>query len=146
MLKRRLTVAFFAGQIFPALNRRLSLTAVRLRPHSPHPADHKTREGPMEYIDALRYFGALLLVLALVGAAGLVARRYGIPGVARGVGNKRLAVVESLIVGRNQRLFILRRDDVEHLVLTTPDGATVVESNIPPKNPRPGTFKTGASS
>lgn len=101
----------------------------------------------MEFSDALRYFGALLLVLALVGAAGLVARRFGIPGMTRALGgSRRLAIVESLMIGPRQRLFILRRDDVEHLVLTTPDGATVVESNISPKPSANPFGKTGASS
>ena len=79
----------------------------------------------MEFIDVLRYFGALLLVLALVGGAGLVARRFGVPGITRAAADKRLAVVETLMIGPRQRLFIVRRDDVEHLVLSTPDGASV---------------------
>ncbi|MCP5411645.1 MAG: FliO/MopB family protein [Alphaproteobacteria bacterium] len=87
----------------------------------------------MEFIDVMRYFGALLLVLALVGGAGLVARRFGVPGVTRAIGDKRLAVVETLMVGPRQRLFILRRDDVEHLVLSGPDGATVIETGIAAK-------------
>jgi hypothetical protein len=35
------------------------------------------------------------------------------------------------MVGPKQRLFILRRDNVEHLVLSGPDGASVIEANIP---------------
>ena len=84
----------------------------------------------MEFIDVLRYFGALLLVLAMVGGAGLVARRFGVPGVTRSASEKRLAVVETLMVGPRQRLFIVRRDNVEHLVLSTPEGASVIESGI----------------
>lgn len=84
----------------------------------------------MEFIDVLRYFGALLLVLAMVGGAGLAARRFGVPGVTKSANEKRLAVVETLMVGPRQRLFIVRRDNVEHLVLSTPEGATVVESGI----------------
>ena len=84
----------------------------------------------MEFIDVLRYFGALLLVLAMVGGAGLVARRFGVPGVTRSAAEKRLAIIETLMVGPRQRLFIVRRDNVEHLVLSTPEGATVVESGI----------------
>lgn len=84
----------------------------------------------MEFIDVLRYFGALLLVLGMVGGAGLLARRFGVPGVTKSASEKRLAVVETLMVGPRQRLFILRRDNVEHLVLSTPDGATVIESGI----------------
>ena len=35
------------------------------------------------------------------------------------------------MIGPKQRLFIVRRDDVEHLVLSGPDGASVIEANIP---------------
>ena len=84
----------------------------------------------MEFIDLLRYFGALLLVLAMVGGAGLLARRFGVPGVTRAANIKRLSVVETLMVGPRQRLIILRRDDVEHLVLSGPEGASVIESGI----------------
>src|SRR3569833_2983227 len=82
----------------------------------------------MEFIDLLRYFGALLLVLAMVGGAGLLARRFGVPGIAKASSEKRLAIVETLMVGPRQRLFIVRRDNVEHLVLSGPDGATVIEN------------------
>jgi flagellar protein FliO/FliZ len=85
----------------------------------------------MEFIDLLRYFGALLLVLAMVGGAGLLARRFGVPGITRPSSIKRLAVVETLMVGPRQRLIIVRRDSVEHLVLSGPDGASIIESGIP---------------
>ncbi|HKY18977.1 MAG TPA: flagellar biosynthetic protein FliO [Rhizomicrobium sp.] len=86
----------------------------------------------MEFIDVLRYFGALLLVLAMVGGAGLLARRFGVPGVTKATAIKRLAVVETLMVGPRQRLFIVRRDHVEHLVMSSPDGVSVIESGIMP--------------
>jgi len=88
----------------------------------------------MEYLDLLRYFGALLLVLAMVGGAGLLARRFGVPGVTKPTNIKRLAVVETLMVGPRQRLIIVRRDGVEHLVLSSPDGASIIESGIPAKS------------
>lgn len=84
----------------------------------------------MDLIDFARYFAALLLVLALVGGAGLAVRRFGMPGVMKGQGTRRLAIVETLMIGPKQRLYILRRDNVEHLVLMGPDGSTVVESGI----------------
>ena len=87
----------------------------------------------VEFIDVLRYFGALLLVLAMVGGAGLLARRFGVPGVTKAASIKRLQVVETLMVGPRQRLIIFRRDDVEHLVLSGPEGASVIESGIPAK-------------
>ena len=84
----------------------------------------------MEFIEIARYVGALLLVLALIGAAGIAARKWGVPGISRAVEQKRLAVVETLMIGPRQRLYIIRRDNVEHLIFTGPDGACLVESGI----------------
>ena len=36
----------------------------------------------MDMTEAFRYFGALALVLALVGAAGLAIKRFVIPGIS----------------------------------------------------------------
>ena len=80
--------------------------------------------------EIIRYVGALLLVLALIGAAGVAARKWGVPGVTRSVEQKRLAVIETLLMGPRQRLFIVRRDNVEHLIFAGPEGACLVE-NIP---------------
>jgi flagellar protein FliO/FliZ len=85
----------------------------------------------MDLLDIGRYLGALMLVLGLLGAAALAARRYGLPGVASGVGTRRLALVETLMIGPRHKLFLLRRDGVEHLLLMGPQGASVVETGIP---------------
>ncbi len=90
----------------------------------------------MDAIDIARYFGALTLVLALIGLAWLAARRFGLPGVANPSGTRRLSVVETLMVGPKHRLYLFRRDSVEHLVLVGPDGAATIESAIvPPQMP-----------
>src|ERR1700744_5677256 len=80
--------------------------------------------------EIIRYVGALLLVLALIGAAGVAARKWGVPGVTRAVEHKRLAVVETLLMGPRQRLFIVRRNKVELLISGGPEGACLIE-NIP---------------
>jgi flagellar protein FliO/FliZ len=104
----------------------------------------------MDVINMMHYVAALLFVLALAGAA-LVVKRYGNnpqafrDGLNNSLGGKlagklgsfklperRLAVVETLMLGPKQRLLIIRRDTVEHLVLSGPDGATVIENNITP--------------
>lgn len=85
----------------------------------------------MVILDIARYVGALMLVLALVGLAGLGARRFGIPGLATSAATRRLAVVETLMIGPRHRLYLLRRDNVEHLVFAGPEGASLVESGIP---------------
>lgn len=84
----------------------------------------------MDLIDIGRYFAALLMVLALIGLAGLAVRRFGMPGIVKPNGMRRLAVVETLMVGPRQRLMLISRDGVEHLVLSGPDGASVLETGI----------------
>jgi flagellar protein FliO/FliZ len=88
----------------------------------------------MDLIDIGRYIGALLLVLGLVGLAGLAARKFSLPGVAQNFlkpgAPKRLAVVESLMLSPRQRLVLIRRDNVEHLVMLTADGASTIETDI----------------
>ena len=81
----------------------------------------------MDMTEAFRYFGALALVLALVGGAGLLIRRYGLPGIAGGAG-RRLSVVETLMLGKNHRLFIVRCDGTEHVLVTAPQGTSVISS------------------
>lgn len=85
----------------------------------------------MDMMDFARYLGALLLVLGLVGGAGLAARRFGLGSLVKPAATRRLAVVESLMVGPRQRLLIIRRDGVEHLVLSGPEGTSVIETGIP---------------
>jgi flagellar protein FliO/FliZ len=88
----------------------------------------------VDLIDFARYLGALMLVLALVGFAALAARRFGVPGIMSANATRRLAVVETLMLDARHKLFILRRDDKEHLVLVGPEGSSVVESGIPAKS------------
>ena len=65
-------------------------------------------------------------------AAALGARRYGLPGIVKGASTRRLSLVETLMIGPRHKLFLLRRDGVEHLVLMGPQGASVVETGIMP--------------
>ena len=83
----------------------------------------------MDMTEAFRYFGALALVLALVGAAGLAIKRFGIPGIAGG--GRRMSIVDSLMLGRNHRICIVRCDGVEHVIVTAPQGATLISSARP---------------
>ena len=84
----------------------------------------------MSWIDFVRYAGALLFVLGLVGLAGLATRRFQLSAFIKRESTRRLAIVESVLIAPRQRLLLVRRDGVEHLVLSTADGAVIVESGI----------------
>lgn len=91
----------------------------------------------MDVIDIARYVSALILVMSLLGFAALAARKYGLPGIAKGTLQKRLSVVETLMVGPRHKLYLFKRDGVEHLVLMGPQGASVIENGIVPPTSQP---------
>jgi flagellar protein FliO/FliZ len=84
----------------------------------------------MDVLDFARYFAALLLVLGLIGAAGLATRKFGLPGLAKPAATRRIHIVETLMLSPRQKLAIIRRDDVEHLVMITATGANVIEAGF----------------
>ena len=85
----------------------------------------------MDLIDLARYFGALALVLGLMGGAWLATKRYGVPGIIQRQNLRRLSVVESLMIGSRHKLMLVKRDGTEHLMLMGPQGATLIETGIP---------------
>lgn len=80
-----------------------------------------------------RFVAALLFVLALIGGAAWVARRYAAGGAIGPGGRRRLSLVETLFLDGKSRLVLVRRDDAEHLLVLGPQGAQVVERNIAAK-------------
>ena len=75
---------------------------------------------------------ALLFVLALIGLFAWAARRFGLSGRLGPVAGRtrRLHVVEVAPLDAKTRLVLLRRDDVEHLVMLCPSAGVVIESGI----------------
>jgi flagellar protein FliO/FliZ len=87
----------------------------------------------MNIADYGQFVLALLFVLGLIGGAALLARRFGLaPAVRPQSGRRRLAVIESLAVDGKRRLLLVRRDNVEHLLILGPSTETVVERGIRP--------------
>jgi len=78
-----------------------------------------------------RYFGALLLVFGLIGMAAVAARKYGLGNMIQPKKPRRLQISESLALTPKQRLMLIRRDNVEHLIVVGPTGAHTIETNIP---------------
>lgn len=88
-----------------------------------------------------QFGAALAFVLALVALIAWLARRFlpGAVGVASGK-RRRLWIVESLALDPKTRAVLLRRDEVEHLIVLGPHGAASIETvpGAPPvPNPEP---------
>jgi flagellar biogenesis protein FliO len=83
--------------------------------------------------DYLRFAFALVFVLALIGLASWFVRRFGLGGRIAGVraGARRIGIVEATAIDAKRRLVLVRRDEVEHLLLIGGGADLVVEPGIP---------------
>src|ERR1700753_4016892 len=81
----------------------------------------------------LTFIFAFVLVLGLIGRAAWLVRRFA--GNRLGAGTQRgrmprLAVVDAAAVDGRRRLVLIRRDNVEHLLMIGGPTAIVVDPNI----------------
>ena len=81
----------------------------------------------------LRFLFAFIVVLGLIGLFAWLARRFGATKLgtmaARGR-QPRLAVIDAAAVDGRRRLLLIRRDNVEHLLMIGGPTDVVVETNI----------------
>lgn len=87
----------------------------------------------VEIPPALKFFLVFVFVLALIGVTAWLVRRFGAErfggSSARGR-QPRLAVVDAAAVDGRRKLVIIRRDNVEHLLMIGGPTDVVVEQNI----------------
>ena len=94
----------------------------------------------LDYGDYFQFLLALIFVLGLIALATALVRRFGLGGALRlsrnaGARGRRLSVVEIAPIDARRRLVLVRRDDVEHLILLGANSEIVVEDGIPAKEP-----------
>lgn len=84
----------------------------------------------MDVIALLRSLGALALVLGLLAVGVWALRRYGtdalrlaLPGGTGEPGERRLHLVERLVLDQRRALLLVRHDTREHLILVSGDQA-----------------------
>src|SRR5262245_32532347 len=81
----------------------------------------------------LWFFIAFVIVLALIGAAAWLVRRFGGSGMGTNANRgrmPRLAVIDAATVDGRRRLVLIRRDNVEHLLMIGGPTDVVIEPNI----------------
>lgn len=85
----------------------------------------------------------VVLVLIVLGVWALkLLTRGTATGIARGR-NRRLSIVDQVQVDAKRQLLIIRRDNVEHLILTGGPQDMVVEAGIPVETPPPPVRRPG---
>ncbi len=81
----------------------------------------------------VRFFIAFVVVFALIGVTAWLIRRFG-TGALGGTGTRgrapRLAVIEAGAVDGRRKLVLIRRDNIEHLIMIGGPTDIVVEANI----------------
>jgi flagellar protein FliO/FliZ len=80
----------------------------------------------------VRFFLAFLIVLGLIGATAWAVRRFGAGGLRASPRGRqpRLAVIDFASIDARRRLILVRRDNVEHLLIIGGPTDVVIESNI----------------
>ena len=87
----------------------------------------------MNFLDLLRAVFALAFTLGIIGLAAWASRRYAPQLLARlsaERGERRLAVVETLVLDPARRLVLVRVDDEERLLLLG-EGKELIEPRQP---------------
>jgi flagellar protein FliO/FliZ len=81
----------------------------------------------------VKFFMAFIVVLGLIGGTAYLVRRFGSSrlGGAGGRGRQpRLAVIDAAAVDGRRRLILIRRDNIEHLLMIGGPSDVVIEPNI----------------
>ncbi|NNE82762.1 MAG: FliO/MopB family protein [Alphaproteobacteria bacterium] len=84
----------------------------------------------MDIVNIVRFLLSFVVVIGLLGGLAWVLRRYGTGRITTAGGKGRLGVVEVSIVDAKRRLVLIKRDDVEHLLLLSPTNEMIVETGI----------------
>lgn len=93
----------------------------------------------MDFMTYAQFVLVLIIVIGMILGMAYVVKRFGLQNALQGpLGRKRrLSTVESANLDGRHRVILLRRDDVEHLVLVGPNTSQIIETGIaaPPDEP-----------
>lgn len=86
----------------------------------------------IDFSSYLRFVIALVFVLGLILGAAHIARKFMTGRIHAGSRSqgRRLGVVEALALDARHRVFLIRRDGKEHLIMTGPSGDLLIEGGI----------------
>lgn len=80
----------------------------------------------MEWADWARAVFALTATIALIGLAAFAARRFGFAQAIGPRAERRMQVIERLLIDPRRQLILVRVDEEEHLLVLTMAGARLL--------------------
>jgi len=85
----------------------------------------------MDYVVYVNAFLALIFVLGLIGIVAFIFKKFSHGNFTHSTKNKkRLSLQEVFYIDAKRKLVLVKRDDVEHLILLGANSESVVEKNI----------------
>lgn len=80
----------------------------------------------------IRSILALILILSIMGIISFLVRKFllGQTAIGKKIGERRLSIEEVMPLDIKRKLVLIKRDDVEHLILLAPNSELLIESNI----------------
>ena len=85
----------------------------------------------MEALSYVKVFAALIFVLSLIGLLALAARKLELlKGRLKDKTACRLEIIESLYLDKDKKLVLIKRDEVEHLILLGKNSSALIERQI----------------
>jgi len=83
----------------------------------------------MAVVEISRIMFGLVTVIGLIAGFAFIAHKIGFAKLAGAARSKRrLSVVESLALDARRKLLIIRCDDTEHVIVSGPNGDTLIKS------------------
>ncbi len=87
----------------------------------------------MDITDYLKFFAALIFVLAMMGGLAFILKKLGLDrGGSLTNGKRRLKIIEVMNIDAKHKAALIQCDDKQHLMLLNAQGDTIIESNITP--------------
>jgi flagellar protein FliO/FliZ len=89
----------------------------------------------MDTVDPARFIFASFFVLGLLGLLAIGLKHYGQKSFGKKIftvskTKGRVTIVETQYIDHKSKLILIKRDDVEHLLLVGDGKATIIESGI----------------
>lgn len=93
----------------------------------------------MDTVDPVRILVSFILVVGLIGGLAVLlkymaaSKKWPLKGMTHNSDDSRIQIIETRYLDPRRKIVLVRRDDVEHVLLLADGREQVIESSIPVK-------------